>query len=102
MCHFAGLTSGIDCTTQSSGASSCVMSSVNDRTRRKSETSLSDNGLRATDFWAAAFDLTGAAATELKQFHLPARALPFLLQAFGRGLPLPPHLLRAVHRQSLH
>src|SRR5438046_10119508 len=89
-CHFVGLTSGIDCTTQSSGARFSANLAVKFRTSRKRASRLfaGEESGRERDC-AVAVRFTVATAAWLKKFHLPAQALLCAPGAFDRGL-LPP------------
>src|SRR6266566_3878260 len=89
-CHLVGLTSGIDCTTQSSGsrsAQSPVVKSLISR-NRASRRSARDRPVCECDRPAVVSPIAGA-AIELKRCRLPAR---FLLGAPGASdrAPLPP------------
>src|SRR6266571_4324861 len=85
-CHLVGLTSGIDCTTQSSGSSSAHKPVVKFLTARKRASKRS-----ARDARAAEYDPAGVAspiadeATELKRSRLPVRVPRGGLRAFDRA-----------------
>src|ERR1700719_3312835 len=75
-CHLVGLTSGIDCTTQSSGARFSANLAVKFRTSRKRARSFSAGDDSACErFCAVAVRFAVATAVWIKLFHPPGRVL---------------------------